>query len=964
MKLLRLRADSFGALKGEFKFDPERVAVIVDQNERGKSTLLAAISAALYGLDGDKRRWPVLTPLDRWRPWTGDGYALELELESKGERLTIRRNFATGAAEVWNARGQEVTTLYREGKDTFPVGKKLLGLDVEEFEKCAYVRQTELDLVVPGEEKARRANTLQARLENAADTRGGDTNATEAYQLLDAAIKKYTCPELDFTGMVDNAVQRLEAKRGVIETEVKNLEHELAQVSAPLEELSKFGDEEATTRVSLASVSDERKGSLAADLRAKLREDDERRAEYQKLEAEAKLLAASAHVPENAEAELSQTVGQLEQAQRNLDALESRHRDEQARERGALEVELEKFKTVASSTAADADRLIALASEMRRVAEEDGRLRAEVSSRREQLAGKGIDQERLRALNKRFDSIEDESLQLLRGQSEVGLVYQSDLGTLEQDRAEGTEALRAIDAQRGGLRVPGWLLVALGFGAGIAGGALVALRAEERLWAALISGGSILVFIGVVLLIAASGLRRRERAEALRKLSEAQRQINQLRGRRTQSESALIELARSLGHRDPIELMRDWNEYSRVSDQSQPVRRAQEQLVALETARRSVFEEARALLDRFGGGLPEPPALERVAADIRALAAQRERIANLEKNWAWVGDEKRSASAEVAGHKDKAMRILQSAGLVYDPDKPWQEHVKELAERVRGKSRLTLLRDELVPQAQRRAMSESQRNELQTQLDAFEAETGAGGMGAGGAARSPMDLERENRRLQGRLEEIQKKRTELKLKVDDVCRRYESEHAEKLQQIERLDRALARARRFKKSVEIAGATIKEVALDTHKRWAEFLNQRVAEVLEQVGARVEELRFGEDLDFSVKLWNGQQFSHGKAVSQISTGARDQLYLAIRLAISEYLSPKDDPLPLLIDDVFATSDDERARAGMRMLIEHFGQRHQIVIVSCHRHRLETLAKLDPELYKTKVQWLDARTASFAR
>ena len=197
-----------------------------------------------------------------------------------------------------------------------------------------------------------------------------------------------------------------------------------------------------------------------------------------------------------------------------------------------------------------------------------------------------------------------------------------------------------------------------------------------------------------------------------------------------------------------------------------------------------------------------------------------------------------------------------------------------------------------------------------------------------------------------------------------MCRRYEAEHPEKLQHIERLERALGRARRFKKAIELAAATIKETALDTHKRWAEFLNQRVGEMLEQVGARVEELRFGEDLDFSVKFWNGQQVARGKAVLQLSAGARDQLHLAVRLAVAEYLSPKDDPLPLLIDDVFATSDDERTRAGMRMLLEHFGQRHQIVVVSCHRVRLETLSKLDPELYQSRVQWLDARTTSFAR
>jgi uncharacterized protein YhaN len=98
-----------------------------------------------------------------------------------------------------------------------------------------------------------------------------------------------------------------------------------------------------------------------------------------------------------------------------------------------------------------------------------------------------------------------------------------------------------------------------------------------------------------------------------------------------------------------------------------------------------------------------------------------------------------------------------------------------------------------------------------------------------------------------------------------------------------------------------------------------------------------------------------------VNQLSSGARDQLYLAIRLAISEFLSAPDDPLPLLIDDVYATSDDERTRAGMRLLIEHFAERHQIIIVSCHRSRLETLSKLDPELYRSRVQLLDARTST---
>jgi hypothetical protein len=35
MKLLRLKADGFAGLRGEYTFDPRKVTVLVDDNERG-----------------------------------------------------------------------------------------------------------------------------------------------------------------------------------------------------------------------------------------------------------------------------------------------------------------------------------------------------------------------------------------------------------------------------------------------------------------------------------------------------------------------------------------------------------------------------------------------------------------------------------------------------------------------------------------------------------------------------------------------------------------------------------------------------------------------------------------------------------------------------------------------------------------------------------------------------------------
>jgi DNA repair exonuclease SbcCD ATPase subunit len=199
--------------------------------------------------------------------------------------------------------------------------------------------------------------------------------------------------------------------------------------------------------------------------------------------------------------------------------------------------------------------------------------------------------------------------------------------------------------------------------------------------------------------------------------------------------------------------------------------------------------------------------------------------------------------------------------------------------------------------------------------------------------------------------------------VEEAWRKHHAEHPDKLAELERITHALERARRFKRAIEIAGETIHKVAQETHRRWAEYLNQRVAGILAGMGTQVEELRFGEDLDFAVRFGNSQPATRARALLQLSTGARDQLYLALRLAISEYLSRGAEPLPLLVDDAFATSDDERARVGMRLMIEHLSRSHQIIFVTCHRQRYMGFAEQDAELYGDRVHWIDPIAAGVA-
>src|SRR5437773_392347 len=69
--------------------------------------------------------------------------------------------------------------------------------------------------------------------------------------------------------------------------------------------------------------------------------------------------------------------------------------------------------------------------------------------------------------------------------------------------------------------------------------------------------------------------------------------------------------------------------------------------------------------------------------------------------------------------------------------------------------------------------------------------------------RPPLEIEAESRQLRETLDALQQRRAELRLLVDGVWRRYHAEHPECVQQLERIESALARARRFKHAVELA-----------------------------------------------------------------------------------------------------------------------------------------------------------------
>lgn len=103
-----------------------------------------------------------------------------------------------------------------------------------------------------------------------------------------------------------------------------------------------------------------------------------------------------------------------------------------------------------------------------------------------------------------------------------------------------------------------------------------------------------------------------------------------------------------------------------------------------------------------------------------------------------------------------------------------------------------------------------------------------------------------------------------------------------------------------------------------------------------GGRYERLEADEEGDKPV-LRAVQADGARKGIEAMSDGTSDQLYLALRLAALDLRRASHPHMPLVLDDVLITSDDERAANILRALAR-FAEGGQVMIFTHHRHLID--------------------------
>ena len=79
-----------------------------------------------------------------------------------------------------------------------------------------------------------------------------------------------------------------------------------------------------------------------------------------------------------------------------------------------------------------------------------------------------------------------------------------------------------------------------------------------------------------------------------------------------------------------------------------------------------------------------------------------------------------------------------------------------------------------------------------------------------------------------------------------------------------------------------------------------------------------------------------------VEGMSSGTRDQLYLALRLASLEKYMDNAEPMPFIVDDVLVDFDDARSQAALNALAE-LAEKTQVILFTHHSHVVEQSKQL---------------------
>ena len=151
-----------------------------------------------------------------------------------------------------------------------------------------------------------------------------------------------------------------------------------------------------------------------------------------------------------------------------------------------------------------------------------------------------------------------------------------------------------------------------------------------------------------------------------------------------------------------------------------------------------------------------------------------------------------------------------------------------------------------------------------------------------------------------------------------------------------------------KILDIISNAMDAASAEMNKGLGSHLSQKTGEYLKMMsGGKYGDVLVSRDLSVETRGSAQEGFHQWK---YLSAGAIDRVYLALRLAATDIIAEKHNPVPLFLDDILTQYDDENCRSTMQFLKEYLnssGSVSQIFFFTCHNHIADIAKEIIPNL-----------------
>ena len=136
------------------------------------------------------------------------------------------------------------------------------------------------------------------------------------------------------------------------------------------------------------------------------------------------------------------------------------------------------------------------------------------------------------------------------------------------------------------------------------------------------------------------------------------------------------------------------------------------------------------------------------------------------------------------------------------------------------------------------------------------------------------------------------------------------------------------------AIDLALETLTEVSTSIRSSFGVLLNKTASDLIAGItGGIYNSMSIDENLNIFMNTPTKLV-----PVEQVSSGAMDQIYLAVRLAVAKLMKGDGETLPLIFDDSFVQYDDSRLETALKWITKAYNG--QIIIFTCHKRELQIL------------------------